>query len=97
MARLATFDLDRRVFKHKRPLFVGVAPDAGRIAIDRIAQRFAHEAAVLVVTIRTLHAAFGHFVVEWLGERRFLISVALIAHAGFAAFQQKFRAFGRVR
>ena len=68
VAGLAAFNLDRRVFKHERALFVGVTFDAGRIAVDRIAQGFAHKAAVLVVAVGAVDIAFRHFVVERPGK-----------------------------
>lgn len=38
MASLTAFLLNRRMFIYERPLFIGVAFQAGRISRDRIAQ-----------------------------------------------------------
>ncbi|MEP7274015.1 MAG: hypothetical protein ABI882_21125 [Acidobacteriota bacterium] len=65
---LAAFDLDRRVLEDKWTLLVGVAFDARRIAIDRVAERLAHKATVLVVAIGALHSTLRHFVMERLRE-----------------------------
>ena len=79
MTRLAALCFDRRMLEHERPLFIRMALDAGYITIDRIAQRFRHKTAVLIVTIGTLHAAFRNFVVKGFGKGRLLFGVALIA------------------
>jgi hypothetical protein len=94
---LTAFCFDRRMLKDKRPLFVRVAFQTRHIARDRIAQLLGRKAAVLVVAIRTFHAAFGNLVMERLGKGRFLIGVALVTHIRLCLAQQKFRAFGRVR
>src|SRR5215467_4121075 len=97
VAGLTAFDFDRRVLENEWPLFVGMAFDAGHIAARGIAQRFAHESAVLVVAIGALHAAFGDFMVERLGEGRLLVGVALIAHVRLRSLQQKLGPLRRVR
>ena len=97
MTRLAAFRFDRRVLKHEWPLFIRVTLDAGDITIDRIAQRFRHKTAVLIVTIGTFHSAFRNFVVKWFGKGRLLLGVALIAHIRLGVLEQKLRAFRRMR
>lgn len=94
---LTAFRLNGRVLKHKRPLFVGVTFQTRHIARDRIAQLLGRKAAVLIVAIRTFHAAFGNLVMKWFGEGGFLISVALIAHIRLRFAQQEFGAFRRMR
>src|SRR5215475_1729641 len=89
MACLTAFNLDRGELVNEGPLFVSMAFDAAHIAARRIAQRLAHESAVLVVAVGALHPAFGDFVVERLGKRGFLIGVALVAHIRLRGLQQK--------
>lgn len=97
VAGLTAFLFDRRMFIDKRPLFVGMAFQTSRVARGRIAQRLGQEAAVLVMTVGTFHAAFRHFVMEGFREIRALIGVTLIAEIRLGVPQQKLRPFRRVR
>ena len=93
MADLTAFDLDWRMFVNEGPLFIRVTFDASRIAVDRIAQRFAHKPAMLVMAIGAFHAAFRHLVMKGFGERSFLIGVTLVAHVWLGVLEQKLRPF----
>src|SRR5262245_31913705 len=96
VASLTAFGFKRRVFVDEGPLFIGVTFYAAHIAIDRCPQRLAQEAAVLVVAVRTFHPAFGHFVMEWLGERGLLVGMTLVTHIRLRSLEQKLRSLRRV-
>jgi len=88
VTRLAAFDFDRRVLEDERPLLVGMAFQTRRIAGDRIAQRFAHKPAVLIVAVGAFHPALGNFMVERFGEGGLLFGMTRIAEGRLGPFQQ---------
>lgn len=94
---LTAFDFHRRVFIHEGAGFIGVTFDAANFAAYPAAQLFRLEAAVLVVAIGTLHAAFGNLVMEGTRKRGFLVGVTLVTAFRFIVAQEKFRLFGGMR
>lgn len=79
MTSLTPFDLHRRMFINKRPGFIGVTFHTPDFAALPAAKLFGLEAAVLIVTIGTLHAAFRNFVMERTRKRSLLVGVTFIA------------------
>ena len=97
VTRLTALRFDRRMLKHEWPLFIGVTFNAGRIAVDGVAQRSRQKPTVLVVTVGAFHAAFRNFMVKRFGEGRFLVGMALIAQFGLRRLKQELGALRRVR
>ena len=83
---LTAFDLHRRMLIDKRPRFIGVTFDTTDFAANPTAKLFLLETAVLIVTIGTLHAAFGNFVMERTRKGCFLIGVTFITAFRFILF-----------
>ena len=71
----ATFRLQRRMFVSKRPLLVGVALDASRIAASGESCLLQLKTAMRVVTVAALHRAFEDLVMERHAERRLHLTV----------------------
>ena len=98
VAACAAFYLRGRVFVQEGALLIRVAFDAGRVRAYGELCLLQFEPAVWVVTIRALHRAFKHLVMERLSELRFRLVVARDAQLSFG-FQQHLRRrqIGRVR
>lgn len=91
VASRAAFDFERRVFKDKRTLFIGVAFDARRIRADRQIGLLGFKTAVGVMTIAALHRAFHNFVAERLAELRLHFRVTAYTKLRLAHFQHRGR------
>ena len=76
MARLTAFDFHRSMLIDKRSGFISMAFETGHVVSDPRTQLLGLEPAVLVMTIRAFHGAFGNLVMEGPVEGRFLVHMA---------------------
>ena len=89
VTRLAALDLSAGVLEDEWPLLVHVAREADGIPPCRRTQLLSEEAAMRVVTIRTVHEPFLNAVMKGHIELRFHLQMAAVAQLGLCFNQQE--------
>ena len=96
MAGGAALQLQRAVFEHEGPLFVGMTFDARGIGPDREPRLFQFKPAVRVVAVAAVHCAFHDLVAEGLVELGLHFRMAGHAKPGFARSEHRFMSLARL-
>ena len=84
------------MFESKRPLFITVALDAGRIRALRQFCLFGFKATMCVMTAAAGHCTFQYLVVEGLAELGFGLSVTAHTKLGFVTLEHPLVGVARV-
>ena len=91
MAGLTAISLERHVFEHKGPGFVGVAAQAALLCTDGVALQYREFIGVGIMAVATLYRSFQHRVTVGLAEAGFHGSVAACAKICGVCFLEEMR------